>query len=501
MKNIFIILAAVLLLGSSCEEFLSVNEVNPNSASKVPAKLILPNALNSVARIMNNPRRFEFVYLWHGLWSISAGYSQPQDLVQYRIRNTSYQQGFLDFYIAGQNISEIEKASQDPKDCYYLATSKILKAYIFQNLVDCWGDVPYSEAFRATEIFKPKYDAQQAIYEDLVVQLDAAMDLIENAPNGATQIGATSDIMYAGDMNKWLKFANTLKLRILINQSGMDGRDSYISSNIANTASIGYIGAGDGAMVNPGYLVSDGKMNIFYETFYNAAGSSQSDGVTYYFSGADAVDYLLTTNDGRIGKFFQPYTGTSYAGNVFGTDPDDLRSASTTSRLGYASDPEDAGTMIGTPSRSCALLTDFESLFLQSEAVARDLMSGNAQALYESAVTQSYIHMGLASGDAANYFGQELETVNYGLATDKLDLILTQKWAALNGISPVVIWTDYRRSGIPTFIRWSSDVNAENPTPPIRLLYPQRELTTNLDNVPVLPDDGAFTSKIFWQNR
>jgi len=509
-KNILILLAAVTLLGTSCDEFLNVNEVNPNNPSVVAAKLVLPAALNNVANTMNNPRRFDFVYLWHGLWSISAGYSQPQNLVQYRLINSNYQNAFLEFYTTGNNFDLIEKSSTDPKDVYYLAVAKIMKAYIFQNLVDCWGNVPYSQAFKASAgNLKPAYDDQQAIYEDLVLQLDAAIAAIQAAPTEVNVIPAASDIIYAGDMNKWMKFANTLKLRILVHQADIPGRTTYITNAIATTASVGYIGAGEGALVNPGYVVSEGKMNPFYETFYTPAATSQSDGVTYYFAGKDVVDFYKGTNDPRIGKFFSPYTGTSYEGNVFGTLPAGLSSASTTSRLGYVSEPEDPTTMIGTATKSSPLLTDFESLFIQAEAAQRTLIAGSAENLYKSAVGQSFSYMGLASV-APDYLAQPLATVSYAdagpLTADKLKLILTQKWAALNGVAPVEIWTDYRRTGYPLGLRFSVDPAKEGPGfPPIRLLYPQNELTVNNDNVVAAQQAqgfvNEFSTKIFWQIR
>lgn len=76
-----------------------------------------------------------------------------------------------------------------------------------------------------------------------------------------------------------------------------------------------------------------------------------------------------------------------------------------------------------------------------------------------------------------------------------------QKWVTLNGIAPVEIWTDYRRSGIPNFLTFSADPNKANVTPPVRLLYPQREISVNNDNVVAVGTINAFTSKIFWQNR
>jgi hypothetical protein len=506
-KNILILIAGLVVFGSSCsKDFLSVNEVNPNSPSAVESKLVLPATLKEVASTMNLPRRFDFVYLWHGLWSVSAGYSQPQNLVQYKLINSNYQTAFFEFYQTGKNLDVIEKSVTDSKDIYYVAIAKIMKAYIFQNLVDCWGDVPYSEAFKTDEgNLKPKYDRQQDIYEDLVVQLDGAITLIQEAPSLVNIIPASSDIMFGGDMTKWLKFANTLKLRILIHQADISGRTAYITGAIATTASIGYIGAGESALVNPGYLVSEGKMNPFYETFYNAAGSSQSDGVTYYFAGRDVINFLKDNNDPRIASFFNTYDGTNYEGNYFGRLPDDLEPQATTSKLGYNAGVE--STMIGTPEKSAPILTDFESLFIQAEAAQRGLISGNAQAFYEGAVTQSFLYMGLAGADATVYFSQPLPTVNYANAPDnkKLEVIITQKWASLNGIAPVEIWTDYRRTGFPAGLEFSVDPARQSDTPPIRLLYPQDEVNVNNSQYVAALEaqnwQDEFKTKIFWQTR
>jgi len=82
-----------------------------------------------------------------------------------------------------------------------------------------------------------------------------------------------------------------------------------------------------------------------------------------------------------------------------------------------------------------------------------------------------------------------------------LELILTQKWASLNGIAPVTIWSDYRRSGYPSFLHFSVDPAKANDTPPVRLLYPQDEINVNNANVVKEGDISAFKSKIFWQNR
>lgn len=500
MKKLLILLTVLLVLGTSCgKDFLSVNEFNPNSASAVPANLILPAALNTTSRIMTLPGNYSFVYMWYGLMSVSGGYSQPVALTQYNLLNSSYQGNWSNSYVNLQNYDYIEKNSTTDKLKPYKAIAKIMKVMLYQNLVDTYGNVPYSEALRSADgILKPKYDAQQTIYEDLVLQLDAAMELITSAPADADEVG-DYDIIYHGDMSMWWKFANTLKLRILVNQSGMAGRDSYISSAVATTAhsAADYIGAGEGAMLNPGYVQSASKMNPFWETFYKQDGSNQADGLGYYVANQDACDFLTANNDPRKLRFFQASTagGSTVKGNYFGAVV--LEPVPTTSKLGPG--------MLQAYNQSAPIMTDFESLFLQAEAVQRGIIAGNAKALYESAVTQSVIYMGGASGNsiaAAAYLSQGGKAlVNFDVAPNKIQTIITQKWCALNGVSPMAIWTDYRRTGYPDFIHWSADPAKLNATPPVRLLYPQTEISTNNDNVLAQGDINLFTSKIFWQNR
>lgn len=496
-KNIIIISALVLLLGSSCKkDFLSVNEKNPNKPSEVTAKLVLPAALGASAAIINNPDRFDFVYLWHGLWSVSGGYSQPNDFTQYNIRNTTRETNWTEFYLNGSNYDYIEKSSTDPTQVNYLAIAKIMKVWIFQNLVDAYGNIPYSEAFRTPDILNPKYDDQKAIYEDLVVKLDEAISLIKpHVGDASFENPAANDIMFGGDMGLWIKFANTLKLRILMHQSDMTGRNAYITEKIATTASEGYLGAGEGALVNPGYLQSSGKMSPFYSGFYAADETPVADGIAYSLAGQDAVNFYTSTNDGRTFAIFDTIDdgqeGYAYGGNYFADLVENLLPPTQTSQFG-------AG-MIGTFDRSAVILSDFESLFLQAEAAQKGYISGSAKDFYENAVKQSYAYYGVDGADT--YLAQENPKVNFDLAPNKVELILTQKWAASNGNSPMEVWTDYRRSGFPSFLQFSQDPNRKNNTPPVRLLYPQRELDLNSIAVAAQGTINLFTSKIFWQSR
>jgi hypothetical protein len=499
MKKLLILLTLLLVLGASCKkDFLSVNEFNPNNASAVPANLVLPAALNNTARDFTQPDNYNYIYFWYGLMSISGGYSQPTNLTQYNLLNSDYQNNWRNHYYNLLNYDYIEKQATTPKLQSYKAIAKIMKAYVFQTLVDTYGNIPYSEALKTDQgILKPKYDPQQEVYEKLVLELDAAIDLINTTPSDADAVG-NYDIVYHGDMTLWRKFANTIKLRMLVNQSDMSGRTSYITSAVATTPSTAadYISAGEGALANPGYLNSANKMNPFWENFYKQDGSQQADGLGYYVCGQDAADFLTSNNDPRKLQLFQPSTagGTSIRGNYFGALL--LEPVPTTSKIGPG--------MLKRFDQPSPLMTDFEALFIQAEAAARGIISGDVKALYETAVTQSIIFEGGPSGNAAAaglYLAQLKPLVNIDAAPNKVQTILTQKWVALNGLTPVPLWVDYRRTGFPDFLHFSQDAARKSNTPPVRLLYPQTELSLNNDNVVAQGDIDLFTSKIFWQNR
>jgi hypothetical protein len=493
MKKLIILLTVLLVVVVSCKSFLAVDEKNPNQASFVPINLVLPAALNATAYDVNQPDFWSYIYVWYGLQSISGGYSQPTDLTQYRITNGSFQGIWSNAYINLENYDYIYKNATGTTNKSYRAIAQIMKAYIYQYLVDSYGNVPYKEALQTDAgILKPAYDNQKTIYEDLVIQLDSAMKLIDK-PGDATEVGAY-DIVYGGDMTMWKKFANTIKLRMLLNQSDMTGRATYITAALATTphTTADYLGDGEGAWNNPGYAQSAGKMNPYWENFYKQDGSNQADGLQYYVAGQDACDFLTNSNDPRKLRIFKASSGTTITGNYFGA----LIISSTCSQLGPG--------LLRAYNQDAPLMTDVESLFLQAEAVARGFVTGNDSNLYKAAVTRSIIYEGGTAAAAETYLKQPIANVHYDAtvaAAIKVKQIITQKWIASEGLNVYNTWTDYRRTGYPNFLHFSADPARQNDTPPVRLLYPQTEINVNNDNVLLQGTINLFTSKIFWQNR
>jgi len=140
----------------------------------------------------------------------------------------------------------------------------ILSAKMFQDITDTYGDVPYSQAFQ-TDVYKhPAYDKAQDVYNALQLSLDSAITYMSEEEGPASF--ATVDVVNHGDQVKWIKFANTLKLRMLLRQSEVSGFDP--SAEITKIeAHGGVLGAGESVSVNPGFTNAQSKQSPFYGNY------------------------------------------------------------------------------------------------------------------------------------------------------------------------------------------------------------------------------------------
>jgi len=512
-KSIILIFIAGLLFGG-CKKYLDVNQ-NVNQPTTVTPSVVLSSALagsgaNLAQDYLNLPR-------WMGYWSRSGNYVPDVQTETYNIPNNYTDPEWTRIYNTLNSYHYIGTIAAEQHLPFYAGVSKVMSAFHFSTLVDIYNNVPYSDAFNVATAVQPKYDDAQTIYNQLVVQIDSAIHLFDAAKDyysTAASVTLTTDDQYdilfgsggssdpgvaSARMDKWVQFANTLKLKLLIHQSQVSAQAQFIKSEIdsINANGRGFIGAGASALVNPGYQNSTNKINPFYANFNTVTAATTN--VSYFRANQYAIDFYNTTNDPRIGAFYAP-VGTSYAGNFDG-DPASVSNANT-SAIG-------SGLLKG-PSQNELILSDFESLFLQAEAVQRGWITTGptAQSLFESAITQSFIYLyqdgtntvpaGLDPvGDATALYTSGLNDADWNASTNKLEAIITQKWAALNGINWVEAWTDFRRLGIPNLPISAAPTHVE-PQIPIRYLYPQTEYNTNGSNVPALGTNAQFTSKIFW---
>src|SRR4051812_23811843 len=180
MKSKLIIFTALVgLVISSCKKnFLDINQ-NPNAATTTTPELVLPAALANTAARMN-PMAAPNTWFngWMGYWAISGSYAiSTSDFTTYKQTTATGDPTWQAIYLNLNNYNYVEVQAKVQEKPFYEATAKVMKAYNFQQLVDLFGDVPYTEAFNGTANLHPKYDDQKFIYEDLIKQLDTAITL------------------------------------------------------------------------------------------------------------------------------------------------------------------------------------------------------------------------------------------------------------------------------------------------------------------------------------
>jgi hypothetical protein len=496
MKRILLSFATLVTIGMvGCKkDLLDINN-DPNRATYSTPQLTMPIALENAARIANTS--YFSLAFWTGYWATSNGFSKPVETYTYNI-TSSYMQGVWDnLYNNLADFNYIEKQAIAQNLPVYEGVAKVMKAYDFHQAVDLWGNVPYSEALQGAANLSPKYDAGETIYDDLIKKIDSAIAIFKK-PATATTINVPLDkakiLLFGSKLNvsdpdgssvaflkMWVKFANTLKLKLLVQQSQLN-KDAYIKSELQGLTSDDFLSLGEDALVNPGYTTATAKLNPYYGAFYKSYNSAGDN-----FNSTRASDYAVTQyknlNDPRIAYFYtlDPGANGVYLGSVFG-DP---------TGTAYAA-------RVGSPSLQATgpsiIMTAAESLFLQAEAAQRGYITGDAKQLYENAVTASFNFTGTSG--AAVYLAQNNPDVNWNLATNKIQLIITQKWFALNGIDILAVYNDYRRTGFPN-VPLSTDANSKGKVP-VRLFYPQRESLLNTANVEAQGNVDVFSTTVFW---
>lgn len=487
-----ILLTATL---SSCKKSFLDQTVNPNQPTVATPALVLTGALTTTARNINTGFTLE-AYLM-GYWSPAAGYAPNNSLLTYNFTTADYQV-FTPYYLNLANYDYIIKqASADKSQTYFVSIAQIMEAYNFQILVDNYNNVPYSDAFQGAKGLTPKYDKGSDIYKSLIAKVDAAIAAIKGAdPLVAVKPKASEDVMFKGDMTKWRKFANTLKLRLVLRQVPNVIDAAAAKTMMANTLSEGFLGSGEDATVNPGYSNIDSKQSPFWERYgANQAGSNAAPNIT---AGAFAVDFYNNNKDPRASLFYQP-VGAAIVGNKFGT-----LVPITASNIGridlYGANANNQVGLLKNPGMDAVVLSAAESLFLQAEAVNRHIITSDKtdQQLYEAGITSSVVYAGGTAADAVKYYNQDGKVnVNWDSSTDKIQAIIVQKWASLNGYGNLEAYNDYRRTGFPN-PPVSIYTGVTTKVIPSRILYPSSEYSQNAANVGAQGGINQFSSKIFW---
>jgi hypothetical protein len=472
-NKLLIALLVTFTVTSCSNDFFDVNESIDAPSSATP-QLSLPVAQKyTVDQMFGGYNSFNTLgNLWAYTWAAGGDYVYFIDETRYIMASSFRPTTFQNTYLLPLNNYYVIAKNDEPQYANYKAIAKIMMAYHFQYLVDAYGDVPYSEAFQRGGDTTPAYDDAQAIYNDLIVQLNDAQALITAGESDPTVLvpGAVNDVMLQGNMAIWKKFANTLKLRILLRQTNI-GVTDYSSVNNG----IGFLGAGENVFCNPGYINDTNKQNPFYGAFGKTvagdpAANANATRVTPFALG------LVPTTDPRRPFLFKPGSA-GYAG----IEQNNVGGPTSATRAGIGT------AVLSSSSQNAIIMQAAESLFLQAEAAQRGFISGNPQALYAAGIQESFDLLGAPLGtyDTTLPAGAEIEN------------IIKQKFIALMHTNGFENYTEFRRTGFPAV---PAAPDATQPTIPVRLMYPTSEYSANPDNVPAQTTSDAFNTKIFWDN-
>lgn len=500
----YITLAFFALVGSSCnEKFLDIN-TNPNAVPAASPNVVFTNAENTSAANMVLPN--EIGSYWSGQWTQSNSYIISTTTFAYNFTNGDF--NYWDNYY--DNLKDYQYAIEnaDAYDQKFLkGPSKVMKALLYHQLVDMYGNVPYSDALKGLGSLAPKFDDQKAVYEDLIKLLDEA--IVDLKANAFTSAFKSADIVFKGETSDWVKFANSLKLRILMRQARVAGRDTYIKTEINKivTEGSGFITGKDVGSGGTGfYLPTTGKLNPTYERWgYNAAGAVQALGrfprVTQFLVNSlktskdtmrmKRIAYAVGGEGGTVGVSSRAEVSANYLGAPFGASSGYLATA--VSALGPSLLAK------GKFDNAYIFMTAAEVQLHLAEAKERYAagvnLTGTAKSYFEAGIAQSFRALGTPMSGAAGFIGSKIQNYDYEASTNKLNAIAIQKWLAFTNFNGLEAWAEYRKTGLPVTPQSIQVTDAKRP---VRFYYPNTESGANAANVTAQGTIDVFATKLFW---
>ena len=465
----FIVLFSVLFIAScaSDETYENINR-DPNKPTNLSADALFTSSIKSLFDQMESTNVNTNVFrLFAQYWTETTYIDEANyDLVT---RN-----------IPGNHFSELYRdVLYDLKDAKSKATSdtkkgmiEVLEVYTWQQLVDTYGNIPYSNALQGSSNPTPSYDDAATIYADLLIRINTAITQLDSSDEAF----GSSDIIYGGNVNNWKKFANSLKLKLAM-------RIADVSSMAAQSKS-----AAEAAILAGVFTSNSDNATLVYENatpntnpiWLDLVQSGRSDFVV----ANTIVDYMNTLNDPRRAFYFDDNLGAGvYSGGTYGA-------SSPFSNFTHI------GEMLHDPTFRGVLMDYAEVEFLIAEAKERNYTApGTAESHYNAAITASMEDWGVSATNITTYLSNPsvAYTTASGTWRQKIGL---QFWLAMynRGFEG---WSVYRKYDAPVL-----NVAASSGLPvPTRYTYPVSEQTLNGINYQAAASQigvDLLSTKIFW---
>lgn len=395
--------------------------------------------------------------------------------------------------------------------------ARIYRALIFARITDLYGDVPYSEAGQGyyKSVYTPKYDRQQAIYADLLKEVEEASNALDA---GADKV--TGDVLYAGDIAKWKRFSNSLLLRLAMRLTKVDETTAknYVQKVIGKTMTSN----ADNAFVThdlSGARVTQNR---------NSQVLSGDGGIEQYYTkwSKTFIDILKVNNDPRLAKVSVTNLYPSPSSNVqnpnYNANPAVQKGMPNGKALGgpaaydiykdpsYTTLPDYSSPSPGMIKKNgiTYLLTYAESELLLADAAQRWNIGGSAATHYKDGLKAAITC--LVQYDAAleisDATAETFANANPYNAGTGLQMINTQLWIHSNTtLNFYESWSNWRRSGFPVLVPVVYPGNATNGTIPRRFPYPTEETAKNGANqsaaAALIPGGDTLVGRVWWDKQ
>ena len=445
-----LLLITVVTSTGCSDSFFNIND-DPNNPTVVGSEFVLTGGIATSGYVVGGYYHHLGGY-WSQHYAQSTGASQWAAYEEFSLDAGDFDRQFTLMYAGAlMDLQVVRERALASSDWSYYLISTLVQSYDFGILSDLYGQIPFSEALTGVNKITPKYENGAAVTDSLIQRIDFALSKDLSAST-VSKIG-NADLIFQGDMDKWIKFGNTLKLKLMLR---------YV--NVAPTKYQSQIQA---LLTANNFLTTSATMtafkneengrNPFYETFLERLNGNVVASKTL-------VDFLKSSTDARLGKLFNP----------------PLKTPTTQVGLGQGRYKADALIYpniqnLSTPNFPALSPVYFFTLpevdFLIAEAQFRYGTAINAIAAYEKGIADSYALEGATPQPS-------LYATGGTYAYNGLESIITQKWVAAVNHNALESFIDFNRTGYPSnFVR--SAVSSIGNAFPQRLYFPDSEVKSN----------------------
>ncbi len=485
--KIFSILLLVICAGS-CKKFLDVNH-DPNNPEEATPELVFPAGVESTANVIGGP--WEILgEIWSQHWTSKPNAPQYQSEDRYEVQAGDYNYDLYGWeFLYTRSLMDFEWVKNTAKEqenwSFYLMAN-VMQAYTYQLLIDLFDQITFSDALKKVPA---KFEGGEQVYDSLIVRLD---DALSRDLNAATSVNpGKSDVVFNGDMNKWVAFANTLKLKIYM-------RQRFARPDVAQAGISALYGSGatflDADAAFDDFADESGKDNYCYGIEFRKGSENLCVSRTI-------LDYMDDKKDPRL-----PYMFTKIGAAYNGMYQGDIRN-----EYSYPTAPQRFSRPIISPLQPVYFISAVESYLLQAEA---GLVYGvdNAEELYRKAVDLDMKRKEVPDSIIDTNVIYKAFT---GDEEHDLEVIMKEKWIALANSQGVETFLERNRTCCPKksavlvsdenfatqYVKGEFVVSVTSVLPgndlPKRLLLPSSEESKN----PNFPQREPLYVPVWWDVR